>query len=167
MKCILPLIIYLLPVILNAQRIETKKDNLVFSGFIEGIDTGSVELVTLISRDYYDLILESKSVKIIGGRFRFSGRIEYPHAAYMFVTIGGLKKHTEVFFIEAGTQELMCTVNALTDPYLQIKGSKTNQEYIEKFRKAYLPVDSLYNIYIGQAVSFPKVRPIQLELTRI
>lgn len=127
------------------------KDTFFFSGKINGIDSGRIELVKICGDEFYDAEILHPITTISNGKFLFKGRLNYPHGFYAVITSGKNSIHTEMFFLSKGKQFLYVDRDSLKNDYLPIQGSLTNKEYIEKFQPDFIHVNRLYKRYIELA----------------
>jgi hypothetical protein len=125
---------------------------------IQGKMNGKVALksinITNSLRDTGNLKLESRTVPVINGAFKFCGKIKHPQAVHLWYEDDDTTYFTtDIFFVEAGVQDIMINLDKMTGQLPVITGSAIHNRYLKYYEPLKLQieqdrVDSLSNLFI-------------------
>lgn len=133
----------------NSQTID---NYFILYGNIKGIDTGKVQLIP-VGRDsgYHSFVLKNRFANILNENFKFTGKIDYPHAFYFEFSLNGKTVHTNILFLQQGVQKIKWNIDSAYDQTPEITGSKVNEEFINNYLPAYNPVSEIYKSMITES----------------
>lgn len=116
----------------NANSQNGKTNIFILDGRIN-VDTGTIMLVPIGDESYYtsnDALLQTK---VSNGKFFFRGHIRYIYAYRIrFSVANQLKYMSDLFFVEPGSQELICNVDSLWEI------PKLKNEFMTGYKNDYL-----------------------------
>jgi len=133
----------------------------LLNGTLKGIQNGSIAIHLIDDNNQKFQLVKEAIVK--KEKFQFTGTIPFPFKAY-FIINDSLS--TSEFYIDYGKQEIFLNIDSLQNE-IKITGSKSNQEYINNYKKQINPfdhsMDNWYNDYWQLLAKYNQKLPVEIE----
>jgi thiol-disulfide isomerase/thioredoxin len=128
--------LFFLITFISATRLYSQR-NFIVLGKTNLLKNGKIVLLGNTSNPLYTLKLNSDTVQISNYVFKFEGTLNYPEQHRILIL--NTNYITEPFFVDSGFQEIK--IDSLIQPHdildvgggIVMKGSKTNDEYFNKY----------------------------------
>ncbi len=121
---------------------QAKSEAFKITGFVEGLDTGWVQVLQISSGEKFrEIVFDSTKVRIGGGHFNIAGKTTYPHPVRLMFQGTGANLVTENLFICKGEHSLQTHVDSIKDEVPFLSNSPLNDEYKYVYRSR---LDSAY-----------------------
>ena len=130
------------------------QSHFIISGKTNILKDGRVVLLGNVSNSLYSLRVQADTVKISNYTFQFEGVIKYPEQHR--IVILNTSYISEPFFVDEGFQEIR--IDSANRPHdlldfgfgVIVNGSKTNDEYFNKYLPRFSDVYKMFNLYFSE-----------------
>lgn len=133
------------------QICKAQQQQFVVNGQIIGVDNGSVQLFPVGVNDRFrDLKVDSGIFSIRNGKFVLTGKMDYPHAFYIFIKNESVFLPSDIVFIAPGIQSLTVSADSIKNRTPVIHNSPSNSEFLNVFiKEGYGLLTKNYNDYLS------------------
>ena len=128
-----------------------KRDSFRLSGTVN-TDSGTIRLAEVGNAGDYPKDFNFTAVPIVHGKFLIRGKIEHPYEVMLLLDTGGIHVYISGrFFIDTGTQSIVCDMHSLRD--IPAIDNTTMKEYMDQYRSsAFLAIDTFTNYTIQDSL---------------